>query len=64
MHRKGIQGTYHSLDNVSKVVGHCNKQGSLFGVVGADLIDPTQDERTCAILLLLLDVMFKQFVKN
>lgn len=32
--------TYHSLYNISKVIGHANKQRSLFGIIRADLIDP------------------------
>jgi hypothetical protein len=42
--------TYHSLDDVRKVVASRNQQRALLGIVGANLVDPAQDEGPSAKL--------------
>lgn len=37
--------TYNCLDYISKVVAHSNEQCTLFGIIGANLVDPCQDQR-------------------
>lgn len=35
--------THNRLNDIRKVISHGNEQGSLFRIVGADLIDPAQN---------------------
>lgn len=38
--------TCHCLNNISKVIGHGDKQGSLLGISGTDFVDPAENEGT------------------
>lgn len=38
--------TYHCLNYISKVISHGNQEGTLLRIIGADLIDPGQDQGT------------------
>lgn len=40
--------TYNSLDNIRKIVGSGKEYRPLFRIVGADFVDPAQNERTRA----------------
>jgi hypothetical protein len=39
------------LNDIRKVIGRSDKERSLFGVVGADLVDPAQNQRASAKLM-------------
>ena len=43
--------TYDSLDNVGKIVGGSKDDGPLLGIVGADFVDPAQNQGTPASLV-------------
>jgi hypothetical protein len=47
--------TYNSLNNISKVIRHCDKQSALLRVIGANLVDPTENQGTRTVLNILLD---------
>ncbi len=42
--------TYDRLDDVGKIIGGSKDDGPLLGIVGADFVDPTQDQGTPASL--------------
>ena len=48
--------TYDSLDNVGKIVCGSKDDGPLLGIIGADFVDPAQNQRTTTSLVMVPSV--------